>query len=121
MSNENTVDEALEGLEEVKKQKLVKQAIIEEIRERAQLALQYKRDRDEAKTKHKRDFYDRKLKKNNEDVPELIEALQRLEAAEEAKDAPTHYEERDVEGDGLEIQDTSGAGVVGGVVELSTD
>ena len=66
---EEQIEELEQGLEEVQKQGLVKQAIVIELQEKAKLALKFKRSRDEAKTTNKHDFYDRKLKKNNQDVP----------------------------------------------------
>lgn len=117
MSEEN-IEESIDGSE---KQSLVRRAIIEEIQEKAQKALKYKRSRDEAKTNSKREFYERKLKHNNEDVPALLQALQRLSDIEEAKREQALNEDGNTEGTGLEVQETSGSDSVGGDVERTPD
>lgn len=122
--DEGALDRLAKAKEEglaVKRQGLVKQAIIIELQEKAKEALRLKRLRDEAKTKPKREHYTKKLKKNSEDVPELVEALQRLTDIEEAKRGQALNEERNVEGEGLEVQETSGPDSAGGVIVGTSD
>lgn len=69
----------------------VLEALVEEIKERARLAVQYKTERDTAKTRTKRIIYDKKLTKNNMIAADLIVALEKI-VDERAKTATANNE-----------------------------
>lgn len=57
---------------------IVKDALVEAIRAKAQQAITYKNKLDTAKTKPKQIFYSKKLKKNNQEAMQLLLALDKL-------------------------------------------
>lgn len=63
---------------------LVKQAIMLELEEYAIRAVDFKSKMDSAKTELKRNLFKKKLKKNNTEAVQLIEALSILMAKEQA-------------------------------------
>lgn len=68
---------------------MVRQAIIEELRELIPKSQEFSYRIETAKTNVKRDLYKKKLKKNNQKVADLIIALEKLEK-EERNDTNNH-------------------------------
>jgi hypothetical protein len=66
---------------------LVKQAIILELQDYAKKAMKLKSQMDNSKTELKRNLFKKKLKKNNTEAVELLQALSRLVAKEQAETA----------------------------------
>lgn len=72
---------ALETEKNAEQQSLVKQAIIEELREIMPLSVKYKSEMETAKTKTKEGLMRKRLTENNKKVAELLVALERLDKA----------------------------------------
>lgn len=63
---------------------LVKQALIVQIRQNMEKAVEFKRKIDSAKTDAKKSVYKKKLKKNNIETADLFVALDKLVATQQA-------------------------------------
>ena len=61
----------------------VLEALAEEIKSRAILSTQYKKERDEAKTEVKRKHFHNKLVRNNEESADMLVAMERVITARE--------------------------------------
>lgn len=70
---------ALEMERKVEERSLIKQAIIEELREIMPLSVKYKNEMETATTKVKESLMRKRLTENNEKVAELLVALERLD------------------------------------------
>lgn len=57
---------------------LVKETISVEIQQTVKKSVEFKSQRDSAKTEYKKNFFNKKLKNNNVKLYELLEALNRL-------------------------------------------
>ena len=71
---------------------LAKEVIVAELQTLMVAATKYKKQKDGAKTKTKRDYMSKRLKKNNKRVTELLLALNRLDQKDGNKlteDSPT--------------------------------
>lgn len=64
----------------------VKLAIVEELKDRIRISLEFRKKYDEARTPFKKTFYMKKLKENNELAAKLLVALNRVNLGE--KDVP---------------------------------
>lgn len=82
--NEQVDDATLAAAE---KDPLAIKALVAEIQERAALSKQYKEERDEAQTKAKREHFQKKLVRNNEEAADLMIALQKLVEGDDDVDA----------------------------------
>lgn len=59
------------------------EAIVEEVQQRALISVEYKKERDEAKTNVKYEHFNKKLIRNNEETADLFAALERVAKARE--------------------------------------
>ena len=63
-----------------------KEALVEELKERVTLSVQYKEDMDEAKTTVKREHFRKKLARHNEETVDLFSVLEKIAEAEKTND-----------------------------------
>ena len=70
------------------------EALVSEIKERAQLSTHFKEERDTAKTEPKRKHFHKKLVRNNEESADLLVALEQMVKARELNETNV-----DAEGD----------------------
>lgn len=71
----------------------IKELLVEELRKGATLSTEYKEAKDGSKTRYKRNYYLKKLQKNNELNAKIIVTLERLNE-EEKKDEHTSDNEK---------------------------
>jgi hypothetical protein len=77
MTTENTIPEIsiLDIVKDPSKMPAMIAALIAEIKDRAALSVQYKKDMDTSSTNVKRDHFKEKLKNNNEQIADMIVVL----------------------------------------------
>lgn len=62
----------------------VTDALTAEIQSKIKISMEYKQKRDVAKTKTKHKLYDKKLKRNNNEIYKLVNALQNLQDSKQS-------------------------------------